>query len=133
MINLDFSDWREKIEKTPWNDIWITIYEDHLNENEDRWIYSAIIPQDKVKESLGKESWDITKGEGLPDFGKHHQENKIYYLRYGNFDNIEPIVFYRDFYDLKEPSIEISQEFVHYFNFIYFKTIKCKFYICFSN
>ncbi len=116
MVKLDFSDWKEKIEKTPWNDIWITIYEDYLNENEDRWIYSAIIPQDKVKESLSKESWDIAKGDGLPDFGKDHREDRIYYLRYGNFDNIEPIVFYRDFYGLKEPYIEISQEFIQYFN-----------------
>ncbi|KKN26011.1 hypothetical protein LCGC14_0878990 [marine sediment metagenome] len=122
MINIDFNDWKEKIEKTPWNDIWITIYEDNLTENEDRWIYSGIIPQDKVKESLDKESWDITKGEGLPGFGGDHQENRVHYLRYGNFDNIEPIVFYRDFYDLKEPYIEISQEFIHYFN-LYYDTI----------
>lgn len=123
--DLNFKIWRKKIEE-PWKDIWITVYEEYLNKNEDRWIYSALIPEEKVRKCLEYIGWDIHKGYGLPDFGKKYvPKEEILYLRYGNFDNIEPLVFDREFHNLRENYIEFSQEFIHYFNLFYDEDSAC--------
>lgn len=131
MTQIDFKDWIEKIELSPWNDMWITVYEEYKDEFEIRGIYSALIPDEFVSKSLNDEGWDLLKGQGHPDFGHFVPLEKIFYLRFGNFENIEPLIFYREFFGIKESYIEMSQEFILYFNLyfnsdlqVYFRILK---------
>lgn len=43
------------------------------------------------------------------------------YFRYGNDEGIEPLVVFRNFYGMKEPYLEVSEEFRYFFNLYYDK------------
>jgi len=116
MNDIGFNDWRKIIEDPSAASPWITLYEYYKGDSEDRWIHAAIIPLIKKENCLKKASWDIGLDGGLPGFCEWIHENRIEYLRYGNTEGIEPLVFYRDFYDVKPSNIDISQEFIHYFS-----------------
>jgi len=116
MHNISFEDWQKRIQNGLGKENWIVVYADIKSKYEVLSIYSALIPNDRVKTALRKKSWDIYKGGGQPGFGQHAPKFETVYLRFGNFDNIEPFIYYRYFYDIKQSYIEVSQEFIHYFN-----------------
>ena len=112
-------DWRTDIERNIIKGNWVLVYNKKQNQYEDYWIYSALVPNEHIKEVLNTDNWDISLGQGSPDFGSSVPKFEPKYLRFGNFKNIEPLVYYRTFYDVKKPFFELSQEFIHYYNLYY--------------
>jgi hypothetical protein len=91
-------------------------------------IFCALIPNNKVKETLGDPSWDFQIGDGLPDFvtSYHQGKKRLKYYRF-SYKLIEPLLIWRTFYNVKEPYWEINEEFRHYFN-LYEDRTNGKFY-----
>ena len=65
-------------------------------------IYCALIPLDGLDRALSSTGWDLRSGDGMPSAFVSYEggEEKVEYLRYGVYNEIEPLVFYRDFYGL---------------------------------
>ncbi len=116
---LDYKDIIELIENKIGKEQWIFLYKKEVSLTEILYIYSAIIPNERIDKVLNTDNWDLTIGNGLPGYGRIFPKFETEYLRFGNFDNIEPLIYIRNFLGTKEDSIEISQEFIHYFN-LYF-------------
>ena len=116
---MSFQDFIERIENRIGKEKWIIVYSDINTDNENIFIYSALIPNQNIDKVFIRESWDIHKGQGYPSFGHSSPDFETEYLRFGNFDKIEPIVYYRYFYDTKKAYREISQEFIHLHNLFF--------------
>lgn len=76
-------------------------------------VYCALVPNDRVEIVLGNTSWDLQLGDGLPGSVIYHrgEEKRIEYQRFGNDEGVEPLVIYRHFHNMREPYLEISEEF----------------------
>jgi len=99
-------------------ELWITVYKNTNNGNEAIHFYSILIPNGEIDEVLEKIDHEIT----FPYFGYPHADhnsddpNQIDYIRFGDASGLEPLVFLRDFHGVKPGYLEISQEFIHFFN-----------------
>ncbi|HDZ17456.1 hypothetical protein LCGC14_0496850 [marine sediment metagenome] len=118
-MTLDYRDIIDLIENKIGKEQWVFIYRKENSFTEIKYVYSAIIPDEKIVNVLNTDNWDLTIGSGLPSFGGRTPNFEPEYLRFGNFENIEPLIYIRTFGGIKEVSIEISQEFIHYFNLYY--------------
>jgi hypothetical protein len=117
--DVSFTDWRSNIKRNLIEGHWVLIYEKRQNKYEDFWIYSSLVPNEHIVKSLSTDNWDLSLGQGNPGFGSTAPDFEPKYLRFGNFENIEPLVYYREFNDIKNPYLELSQEFIHYYNLYY--------------
>ncbi len=118
-------EWREEIIPTLGNRHWITVYLERKSDNcEHLDLYSGLIPNDKVDESMSDKDWEITVDRCLPWFqwgvdatsGTRLPE----YDRFGwPRRGVEPLVTKRTFYGLRPEIIEISEEFRHFHNLYY--------------
>ena len=118
-MTLDYKDIIEQIENKTGKELWVFLYKKEVSLTEYLYIYSAIIPNEMTDKVLNTDNWDLTLGEGLPGYGKKAPNFETEYLRFGNHENIEPLIYIRQIQGIEEESIEISQEFIHYFN-LYF-------------
>ena len=75
---------------------------------QERYIYSALIPVNRIKETLSDSEWDLGLGDGMPLSGGGE------YLRYGTENGVEPLVIYNDRYYAQEAWPEICEEFRHF-------------------
>lgn len=116
-VDITFTDWTEKIKGNLGKEEWLTVYSCEINDSESITFYSALIPNDKIGKSLKDPSWDLTIGDGYPRFTFHFKGGKEIgeYSRFSGHD-VEPLVFRRSFYGIKDTYSEISEEFRHYFN-----------------
>ena len=91
----------------------VTVYLSSRNDDEDRGIYSALIPSGKIEQTLSRPEWDLMHESGTPSSIEEYGggARNVKYLRFGNEDSIEPLVRDRDFHGLKESYLEISEEF----------------------
>ena len=76
-------------------------------------IHCALIPLDEIDRVLSSPSWDLLLTGGMPNASIYYEggERGVEYLRYGVTNQIEPLVFFRDFYGLYDNYMEISEEF----------------------
>lgn len=76
-------------------------------------IYCALIPLNRIDRVLSSPNWDLHWGDGMPDASVSHEarEKKVEYLRYDVYNEIEPLVFCRNFYGLYDGYMEICEEF----------------------
>ena len=90
----------------------VTVYEIETrgpnNLYQERYIYSALIPEAQVEETLSDSEWDLGLGDGMPLSGGGE------YLRYGTENGVEPLVIYNDRYYAQEAWLEICEEFRHF-------------------
>jgi len=116
-IDLEFTDWVEKIKGNLGKEEWIVVYSSNRSDFERATFYSALIPNRKIKKSLEGPSWDLHIGNGLPTFVFRFKNGKEVgkYYRSPNF-GVEPLIFWRSFHGIKEGYYEVSEEFRHYFN-----------------
>lgn len=79
--------------------------------------YSVLIKNSNIEKSMEDPSWDLSLGQGLPSCTQYGSDldGLIEYNRYGT-KGIQPLVYWRNFYGVKPPYIEISEEFRHYHN-----------------
>lgn len=95
---------------------WITIYES----TEDDDVYCYLVDNSKIDVCKSKTSWDIMpSNEGKPSIitSTYKGESKTTYQSYAD-EGFEPFIFKKDFYfhTGNEQYVDISEEFVLYFN-----------------
>lgn len=120
-LNLQFEDWQEYIKNKLGQENWLTVYEYTVTKLEKVGFYCALIPHQIVDRVLTDVSWDLRIGNGLPGHIHYSTARETKYFRYGTDDGIEPLVIHRSFYGMKEPYLEISEEFRYFFNLYYNK------------
>lgn len=93
-----------------------TVYLSDRGDQHNHAVFCALIPNGCIERSLGDLSWDLAEGQGLPGAVKYglHEGAKVSYLRFGNTDGVEPLVFCRGFHGIRDDYIEISEEFRHF-------------------
>lgn len=77
-------------------------------------VFCALIPNAKIDDVLGHPTWDLLIGRGMPGFTQHASpgaDDVIEYDRFGGYNGLEPLAFYREFGDLRPTYIEVSEEF----------------------
>ena len=91
----------------------VTVYLSDDQESHDYGIYCALIPADQIDQVFSFSSWDLRWGDGMPDASMSYEggEKRVQYLRYGVTDKVEPLVLGREFSDLYDAYMEISEEF----------------------
>lgn len=91
----------------------VTVYLKDKTDDRNIGIYCALIPNDQIERSLNNPSWDLHLGGGLPGAVEYHRdgEKQGKYLRFGNDNDVEPLVIYREFHGMREDYREISEEF----------------------
>jgi len=100
----------------------ITVYKsDYEPRKSSCTIYSALIPDDMIKDSLSRAEWDLMIGQGFPGIISYYEEKggEHKYFRFGNEKGIEPLVVIRDFHGVVDSYPEISQEFIFFHNLHY--------------
>lgn len=85
--------------------------------------YCVLINNEDIKKSLSDSSWDIGIGEGLPCCSRMSIKgnNEVKYYRYGK-ESMQPLVFVRNFNNIKPGYFEISEEFRHFHNLYFDKS-----------
>lgn len=98
----------------------ITVYQNSDDHSKDHHycLYAALIPFDEKETALSKFTWNLMQGAGVPVYEKY-MDGETEYLRFGNYDEIEPLVIHRDFNEIRPSYREISEEFRLYHN-LYF-------------
>ena len=118
-MTLDYVDIINEMKNKVGKEQWVFLYRRNKNNSEDLFLYSALVPNEHLNDILDEQDWEMGPGEGLPGYGHHTPNFETVYLRFGNFENIEPLVYIRSFSGIEKNSIEISQELIHYFNLYY--------------
>lgn len=125
---LEMKDWKERIFNKLRNEQWITVSFSERTEFEHVSFYCALVPKEAVEEVLKSTDWDLSYGHGTPrcyetGFG---DQKTVIYERYGNWNDVEPLVIHREFHGIKDDYVEITEEFRHYHN-LYHDQINNKF------
>ena len=91
---------------------WTTLYEYQCREGYSRCFYSALLSIERVSSSLEQSSWDISIGDGAPGFSQYFEDGRTIttYHRH-SLPGIEPIIYSRNFHDLKPRQFDLSEEF----------------------
>ncbi len=113
---LEFKDLQIFIKSEFGTEKWLTIYKYSKQDYEIVDIYCALIPPKIEIKVFANVNRDLSFEQGMPVNSFSETLNKNTYLRFGNYEGIEPLVFYRSFYEIKKPYLEISEEFRHFFN-----------------
>jgi hypothetical protein len=92
-------------------------YSSVLENQEDFGIYCCLVPQKYKDIILSDTDWLLTNEKGIPNVFKINNRPK--YLRFGNDENIEPLVIDRTFHEIKPAITEISEEFRLFHNLYY--------------
>jgi len=101
---IEFQDFKEKI-KNPFEKGWLVVYSSLTDKDKNQIsssIFSTFIKKDFKEDSLKDYCWDFKYHDGF----------------YYNKENIVPLIFWREFYGVKDSFVEISQDFIHFFNLI---------------
>lgn len=88
----------------------LCLYKCFSSESQLHFIYSALIPKEKLDDALSSPMWNLMDGDGLP-FVEEYRDKSFEYFRFGNNSGIEPIVINRDFNGMRNNYNEISEEF----------------------
>ena len=91
----------------------LTVYESDTRKWHNHRTHCALIPSKMINRVLSDSSWDLHHGEGVPGsvISGYGRGKSVKYLRYGNSDGIEPLVICRNFSEIQEDYVELSEEF----------------------
>jgi hypothetical protein len=91
----------------------ISVYQYDSSDHYSHGFYSALIPNNKIENSLANLSWDLFHGDGIPGAVEYYEKGnrKVEYLRFGNDSDIEPLIIEREFHGIRLDYEEISEEF----------------------
>lgn len=107
------TDWRLKRLDKIGTENWITVYHSVRTDNEDSVFYSALIPNDRVPQSLGNTEWDYQISRGQPSCVVWY-ENGLEQERYEHFSQpgkVQPLVLVRNTPRTRDSYTEILEEF----------------------
>jgi hypothetical protein len=117
--DLILQDWQDKIKGNLGKTEWITVFSESSAHHDisQGGFYSAFISNEKIEQVLKNYQWDLLIGNDLPGFCSYFKNGKeiIEYYRFSEV-GIEPLVYFRSFYGVKDYYYEISEEFRLYFN-----------------
>lgn len=112
---LQFEDWQKYIKSELGQESWLTVYRYTKDNCQKIYFDSALIPHSLKEKALSDVYWNYPFSSGMPYHIGYGATQETKYFRFGNDEGIEPLVFYRSFYDIKEPYLEVSEEFRHFF------------------
>lgn len=115
LLQSDLRDWFEhRVGREPW----VTVYQWTQTREEHGAIFSALVPLAGVPRVLERASWELGIGDGRPCCAQSGPEGArvTEYLRFGDDNGIEPLVFVREFHALRPRTIELLEEFRHFHN-----------------
>jgi hypothetical protein len=111
---LTFVDLRQYVEDRLGTENWITLYEIDDRPGVKNARFCALVSPDHLSRSLAELDWDVSIGSTGVTFVEY-SDGAYQYLRIGD-EPIEPFVYWREFAGMREPYIEISEEFRHFHN-----------------
>lgn len=103
----------------------ITVSSSEVEKFFNKGIYPFFVPNKIVDRIMSGTSWNFNYNSGYPEFFGENEEVK--YFPYGDNQGLEPLVITRNFNDIKDEYIEISQEFILFHN-LYFEKKENKYY-----
>lgn len=123
---LKFENLQEEISRNRLNDVWLTVYLFKKEEKDSYATFCALMPNEEnlIKRVLMSPYWEISFDYGHPGFWREGAKGAIHYERFGGSRGeiaFEPLVIFRSFHDLRENSVELSEEFRLYHNLYYDK------------
>lgn len=97
----------------------LTVYSQTSRGESSCGVFCALVPTSVVADCLKDFSWDLSSGDGMPGAMTHCKDGIEHtdYRRFGDDDGIEPLVLSRSFDGVREPYLEISEEFRTFHNF----------------
>lgn len=110
---------REWIESSLGKDIMIPVAGNRVNNGYDIFVQSYLLPEEGIDKEMSNDTYNVNSlTPGITVYGSWESDEKVYH-RWGNDDEIEPLVIKRDFNGLTEDVIEIAEEFRLLFNLYY--------------
>jgi hypothetical protein len=115
------TDWREDKINRIGLEPWLLACDSFHTDFENGGLYCALAPNGAVETVLSHASWDLSKRDGLPGCAVCYIEEKeiISYHRFGDDSGIEPLIIYRSFHGIREPYLELSEEYRHFHDLHY--------------
>ena len=97
---------------------WVVVFDSFSDDREDGGFFCALVAGDAVGRVLEQASWDLQIGDALPGWTVRYREgeNEAEYHRFGGHEGLEPLLFWRTYHGLRDPHLEIGEEFRHYHN-----------------
>ena len=91
---------------------WTVLYEYDSDSEGSRCSYSGLLTRTQVVHALKHDNWDLRIGLGTPSFSQRRKDGAevVEYDRFG-LDEVEPIIYSRDFHGLKPRQFDLSEEF----------------------
>jgi len=120
MINIDdflLKKQQSRIDKTFIKDGWVTVYESLGEHFDSSLIYACLVDREYLPEFIETRNWGITPGsEGKPSVIGSTQDGKSVseYKRFAE-DHLEPLLFSKFFSHNKDRYVDLSEDFVNYF------------------
>ena len=110
---LRFEDWRNIFCDNLQSKSWQVLYHPFQRESEEGLIYSALIPNEVIADSLNDHSWDLCVGDGSPGTSetRNGEIKVVEYDRLGFLGGVEPLVLCRTFHHGAGSFRELSEEF----------------------
>ena len=87
-------------------------------------IQSHLLPESKIEREMSNDTYNAHNLYPCVNSGGDWENGNYAYLRYGNYDEFEPLVINREFYGVAPDSTEIAEEFRLLFNLFYDETKK---------
>ncbi|MDO1510202.1 MULTISPECIES: hypothetical protein [unclassified Neisseria] len=118
----DFEKKHEFLTGSHGKDTWVIMYESDYKSNKYHYgMYSALADLETCEKSLNSASWDLLASGGLPSFVEHLDENGEWIRNYVGYDNtdFERLIYLRDFKNIVEGYVEVSEEFRLFHNLYY--------------
>ena len=111
--DMRMNDWIGWLQDNLGSVAWLPVYASLQDEKQRVSLYSALAPRTLTERVLSHFEWDIDSAYfGRPAFMKYGpDEEDTSYLRFGDDSGMEPLMLCRHFGGLRQPHVEISEEF----------------------
>ncbi len=108
---------RQYIEEEYGKSQWVQISGNKELNGANAGFWCALVKTDKLDIVFKHHGWDVSSEDGFPGF-ECYGDNSEYHNSLIE-EGFEQLLYYRSFYDLKKPFVELSQEFVLINNLYY--------------
>ncbi len=98
---------------------WFAAYRSERGIDFKKTWFSALIPVGHLQDCLQDDGWDFHLTDGKPSVWTHYTGGKVSsrgYCPFGNEKGIEPLVILREFHGMRTDFVDLSQEFILYYN-----------------
>lgn len=107
------------ITETLGSEIMVPVSGKYVADGFDVCIQSHLLPESKIEREMSNDTYNAHNLYPCVNSGGDWENGNYAYLRYGNYDEFEPLVINREFYGVAPDSTEIAEEFRLLFNLLY--------------